>query len=83
VANAGKKRNLQLARQLLHVPAPESSEQVEVETTEIAHKDAFICPKYQTPMVIIELLVRINYPRAPPEKLINPVDEMTSQKMIG
>ena len=73
VANASRKRNLKQARLLLHVPEPEPSAQEETEASEIAHSQTFICPKCQSPMVIIELLVGINYPRAPPEKLINPV----------
>ncbi len=74
VANAGRKRNLQQARQLLNVPVIEPSAQEEATKTD--QSEPFICPKCQSPMVIIELLVGINYPRAPPEKIINPVERI-------
>ncbi len=74
VANVGRKRNLKQARLLLGVSESEPPEQREkTDATEIEHSQTFTCPKCQSPMVIIELLVGINYPRAPPEKLINPV----------
>jgi len=77
VANAGRKRNLKQARLLLHVPEPEPSEQEEGKAKTQDYADTFICPKCHTPMVIIELLIGINYPRAPPEKIINPAYKMT------
>ena len=76
VANAGRKRNLQQARRLLNVPAIESSSQEEGAVTKTACNEPFICPKCQAPMVIIELLVGINYPRAPPDKLIKSVEKI-------
>ena len=76
VANAGRKRNLKQARLLLHVPQPKPSEQIEGEAKKEDYADTFICPKCHVPMVIIELLIGINYPRAPPEKIINPVEKM-------
>jgi len=39
------------------------------------------CPECHAPMVIIELLVGINYPRAPPERIINPIERMALKKM--
>lgn len=81
VANAGRKRNLQQARRLLNVPALEPAVQEEVEIAKVDRTDPFICPKCHAPMVIIELLVGINYPRAPPEKLINPVEGISLKKM--
>lgn len=81
VANAGRKRNLKQARLLLHVPVVEPSIQEAVEVTKLDRTDPFICPKCHAPMVIIELLVGINYPRAPPEKLINPVEIIALKKM--
>jgi len=71
VANAQRKRNLKQARILLHVKEPEPPAQEETSSTEIERIQPFICPKCQTPMVIVEILVGINYPRAPPEKIIN------------
>ena len=80
VANAGRKRNLQQARRLLNVPALETAVQEAAEVAKLDRTDPFICPKCHTPMMIIELLVGINYPRAPPEKIINPVERMTFKK---
>ena len=77
VANAGRKRNLKKARELLDVPEVKSSTQTEGERIKAERTDPFICPKCQTPMVIVELLVGINYPRAPPEKIINLAYKMT------
>jgi len=73
VANAGK-RNLKQTRLLLHVSVVEPLVQEAVEITKLDRTAPFLCPKCHAPMVIIELLVGINYPRAPPEKLINPVE---------
>jgi len=72
VSNAGRKRNLKKARGLLHVPEPEPPAQEGTDSTETVHTQSFICPKCQATMVIVELLIGINYPRAPPEKIINP-----------
>ncbi len=69
----GRNRNLKQARLLLGVSEPEPPEQKKTNATEIEYSQQFICPKCQTPMMIIELLIGINYPRAPPEKRINPV----------
>lgn len=68
VTNAGRKRNLQKARLLLHVPEPKLPEQKAVTEKTTGYVDTFICPKCHAPMVIIELLIGINYPRAPPER---------------
>jgi len=76
VANAGKKRNLRQARRLLHVSETESPKKIELEAKPTEHVEPFICPKCHAPMVIIELLIGINYPRAPPEKIINPVESV-------
>ena len=76
VANAGRKRNLKQARLLLHAQETKSSEQTEGEAKTQDYADTFICPKCHAPMVIIELLIGINYPRAPPERIINPVEKM-------
>lgn len=73
VANAGRKRNLKQASLLLHAPQPKPSEKTEGGAD---YADTFICPKCHAPMVIIELLIGINYPRAPPERIINPVEKM-------
>lgn len=72
VSNAGRKRNLKQARKLLSVPEPISSEQLKNEEHSPEVDVIFVCPKCQTPMDIIELLMGINSPRAPPEKVINP-----------
>jgi len=76
VANAGKKHNLKKARRLLHVLEPEPTEQIEGEVKTTDYAEPFICPKCHAPMVIIELLIGINYPRAPPQKIINPVESV-------
>jgi hypothetical protein len=73
VANARRKQSLKKARRLLHVKEPETPAQEVTDSTETVRTQVFICPKCQAPMVIVELLVGINYPRAPPEKIINPV----------
>lgn len=80
VANAGRKRNLKQARLLLHVPVAEPVVQEAVEVTKQDRTDPFICPRCHAPMVIIELLVGINYPRAPPEKFINPIERIALKK---
>jgi len=76
VANAGKKHNLKKARRLLHVLEPEPTEQIEGEVKATEHVEPFICPRCHAPMVIIELLIGINYPRAPPQKIINAVERV-------
>ena len=72
VANAGRKRHLKQARKLLSVPEPASPEPLKKEEHSPNVDVTFVCPKCHTPMVIIELLIGINYPRTPPEKVINP-----------
>jgi hypothetical protein len=55
----------------------------EVEVTKSDRTDPFICPKCHAPMVIIELLVGINYPRAPPEKIMKSIERIVLKKMTG
>ena len=68
IANAKRKDNLTKARTLLKVP-----EQIPVETDETAKTDGqetdttFVCPDCGAAMIIIEILLRNQMPRAPPE----------------
>ena len=73
IANAKRKDNLTKARTLLKVP-----EQIPVETDETAKTDGqetdttFVCPDCGAAMIIIEILIRNQMPRAPPEMRVTP-----------
>ncbi|WP_298292669.1 IS91 family transposase [Thiomonas sp.] len=64
LANAGRKANLALARELLGVPAPEPQCRREAQPT--SQPSTFICRHCGAPMIVIEVMPRPRHIRAPP-----------------
>jgi hypothetical protein len=63
LANAGRKENLVLARELLKVPVPPPAQS---DQTTASAPPTFVCRHCGAPMIIIEMLPRLRHIRAPP-----------------
>jgi len=68
LANAGRKDNLALARQLLQQPAPPA----EPNETAASAPPTFVCRHCGAPMIVIETLAPTFHIRAPPRPLRAP-----------
>jgi Putative transposase/Transposase zinc-binding domain len=64
LANPTRKKNIEVARALLHVPVP--SVPVDPAPASSAPRPTFVCRHCGAPMVIIETLARAQHIRAPP-----------------
>ena len=67
LANAGRKENLALARQLLQAPAPAPADPQQATTG--SPPPTFVCRHCGAPMVVIEMLAPTFHIRAPPRPL--------------
>jgi hypothetical protein len=65
LANTGRKHNLAVVRELLHVPAPPATEP---EHAAVAAAPTFVCRHCGATMIIIETLVPAHRIRAPPQQ---------------
>jgi hypothetical protein len=63
LANAGRKQNLALARELLEAPAPPPAES---DQPAASAPPTFVCRHCGAPMIVIEMLPRPRHIRAPP-----------------
>jgi putative transposase/transposase-like zinc-binding protein len=63
LANAGRKENLALARELLKVPAPPHAESDQATASALP---TFVCRHCGAPMIVIEVMPRPRHIRAPP-----------------
>jgi hypothetical protein len=63
LANAGRKQNLALARELLKVPAPPPAES---DQAAASAPPTFVCRHCGAPMIIIQTFMRVQRIRAPP-----------------
>jgi hypothetical protein len=63
LANAGRKKNLVLARDLLHVPAPTGAAE---EAIPASAPPTFVCRHCGAAMIIIETFARVQHTRTPP-----------------
>jgi len=70
LANAGRKENLALARELLQQPAPQPAASNNAITASPA--PLFVCRHCGAPMLVIETLPRVHHIRAPPAQLAVP-----------
>jgi len=64
LANPTRKKNIHLARALLHVPVPPPT--TATVTTQSAPRSTFVCPHCGAPMLIIETFARAQFIRGPP-----------------
>ena len=69
LANAGRKQNLALARDLLNAPVPPTAQ---TDQPTAATPPTFVCRHCGAPMIVIELLPRFLHIRAPPPRLPAP-----------
>jgi hypothetical protein len=69
LANAGRRQNLALARELLNAPAPPAAEPDQVSA---AAPPTFVCRHCGAPMIVIEMLPRSVRIRAPPPQHLSP-----------
>ena len=69
LANAGRKDNLALARELLNAPAPPAAEP---DQATAATLPTFVCRHCGAPMLVIEMLPRSRHIRAPPPPHLTP-----------
>ena len=65
LANAVRKKNLVLVRELLHA-TPDTSPENEDTSAGTATQPTFVCPDCGAAMIIVETLVRASSIRAPP-----------------
>jgi hypothetical protein len=66
LANPTRKKNIKLARALLHVPAPPAPADPATIPTSSAPRPTFVCRHCGAPMLIIQTLERAQHIRAPP-----------------
>jgi hypothetical protein len=70
LANAGRKQNLAVARQLLHQPAPAPVEPQQATTA--SPPPTFVCRHCGAPMIVVETFAPTFHIRAPPRSLRAP-----------
>ncbi len=70
LANAGRKENLAVARQLLHQPAPAPAEPQQATTG--SPPPTFVCRHCGAPMIVVETFTPASHIRAPPRPLRAP-----------
>ena len=66
LANPKRKKNIELARALLHVPAPAAPPDSASRNTHALQRPTFVCRHCGAPMLIIEIFPRAPHIRAPP-----------------
>ena len=67
LANPTRKQNIEVARALLHVPAPQvTSEPKDPSAPQGSRPPTFVCKHCGAPMLIIETFARAQHIRAPP-----------------
>jgi Putative transposase/Transposase zinc-binding domain len=72
LANPTRKKNIELARALLHVPAPPVSADPATIPASSAPRPTFVCRHCGAPMLIIETFARAQHIRAPPALSASP-----------
>ena len=70
LANAGRRQNLALARELLNAPAPPLAESDQASAA--SAPPTFVCRHCGAPMIVIETFARPHHIRAPPALLGTP-----------
>jgi hypothetical protein len=66
LANPKRKKNIDLARALLHVPAPPVPADTATATAKSAARPTFVCRHCGAPMLIVETFARATHIRGPP-----------------
>jgi len=66
LANPTRKKNIELARALLHAPAPPAPADPATTPASSAPRPTFLCRHCGAPMLIIETFARAQHIRAPP-----------------
>ena len=72
LANPTRKKNIELARALLHVPAPPVPPDPPTLPASSAPRPTFVCRHCGAPMLIIETFARAQHIRAPPASSASP-----------
>jgi hypothetical protein len=72
LANPTRKKNIEVARALLHVPAPPVPADPATIPASSAPRPTFVCRHCGAPMLIIETFVRAQHIRAPPALSASP-----------
>jgi len=66
LANPKRKKNIDVARALLHVPAPPVPADTATATAKSAARPTFVCRHCGAPMLIVETFARATHIRGPP-----------------